>query len=634
MTISFAYRTLFCSAILGLSTLQIFAAQKERFFAYRSFWPEFRAMKNFSKIGVDTIAIMPSNTVNSLGEPYCKYPVFWRGKNAYDWNAFDKQFDDVIAANPNAKIICIVDLNSPPWLARVLSFGHAFDSDSFSMLSNSVNCREWRRETEQFLKDYLDRTEKKYGDRIAAYMLACGHTDEWLDYAIGGASRCKLAAFNAWQRKNGKKPTDIPALSKIHNASFENILRDPSKESDVLDFAAFANQSVGDAMIGFAKTARSKISPDKQIGSFFGYVHRAPFDGHYDYKRVFESEYFDFFVSPGNYPLRAMGEGSGFMSTNATRERLGKGWLHEIDHRTHTFNHQLSEYVRIKNVGNWETQEEDTAGLKREFSLATINHTSLWCFDMWGGVYDTPETLETVKRGAEIWRKFAKDTSPSKAEIAVIYDTASASLLNQRGDTAKYRTAIHAAFTKIGAPIETFAFEDIGKCDLSKYRLVVFPHLFVLTPERRALLGKYVLRDGKTVLTSYAPAICDGENLDVSRVKNFTGFDYGAKGVNTKQMDGWNSVYIHDPQKLSAADARKIAERAGVRFYVDENVPVYANEKLLCIHVKVGGKKTVRLDGKYEKVVELYSGKVVAENADSFVYEFNSPDTALFELQK
>ena len=153
---------------------------------------------------------------------------------------------------------------------------------------------------------------------------------------------------------------------------------------------------------------------------------------------------------------------------------------------------------------------------------------------------------------------------------------------------------------------------------------------FDAAPGKPVLLDKFL----EDAIELDVDAICDGENLDVSRVKNFTGFDYGAKGVNTKQMDGWNSVYIHDPQKLSAADARKIAERAGVRFYVDENVPVYANEKLLCIHVKDGGKKTVRLDGKYEKVVELYSGKVVAENADSFVYEFNSPDTALFELQK
>lgn len=31
-------------------------------------------------------------------------------------------------------------------------------------------------------------------------------------------------------------------------------------------------------------------------------------------------------------------------------------------------------------------------------------------------------------------------------------------------------------------------------------------------------------------------------------------------------------------------------------------------------------------------VKELYSGKTVVENADSFEYDFASPDTALFEI--
>lgn len=49
-------------------------ALQESFFAYRSFWPETGAMKQFADIGVDLYAVMPSNSFNSLGEPYCKFP--------------------------------------------------------------------------------------------------------------------------------------------------------------------------------------------------------------------------------------------------------------------------------------------------------------------------------------------------------------------------------------------------------------------------------------------------------------------------------------------------------------------------------------------------------------------------------
>ena len=65
-------------ALAAVSATTLFGEVKERFFAYRSFFAEFEAMKNFGGVGVNTITIMPSNTTNSLGEPYCQYPVFWR----------------------------------------------------------------------------------------------------------------------------------------------------------------------------------------------------------------------------------------------------------------------------------------------------------------------------------------------------------------------------------------------------------------------------------------------------------------------------------------------------------------------------------------------------------------------------
>ncbi len=48
------------------------------FFAYRSFWPEFGAMKQFKEAGVNTVCIVAANTQNSLGQPYSKYPPVWR----------------------------------------------------------------------------------------------------------------------------------------------------------------------------------------------------------------------------------------------------------------------------------------------------------------------------------------------------------------------------------------------------------------------------------------------------------------------------------------------------------------------------------------------------------------------------
>ena len=632
------YKCLISIACATASILSCNAAdntQKQRFFSYRSFLAEFDAMKDFAKKGVNTICIMPSNTTNSLGEPYCEYPPFWRGKDQYDWKTLDKQFTDVLKANPNAEIICIVDLNSPPWLMRKMSFGHSMDSDSFSMLSNSLSCPFWRSETTRFLKDYLSHLEEKFGDKIRAYMLACGHTDEWFSYDYGVASLCKINAFQKWQEKKKMKVRDVPAISRLYKASFENTLRDPQTEQDCVDFVNFINDVVADSMIDFAKIAKKIISKDKQLGAFFGYIHRNAMDGHLEYERVFACKDFDFIVSPAVYSTRLMGESSGTQSADGTRKRYGKGWLHEIDHDTHTFNHNLSPYVSIPNRSSWKNQAETDAGLKREFAVATIEHSSLWCFDMWGDVFKTSESLATVKRGREVWDKFSADTSKNVAEIAIFADPQSMRYVNQmRKGNVNHVSKVRDQISAIGVPTEIFSFNDIGNVDLSQYKVFIFPQTYMLTPERRAILDKHILKNGNVVITNYAPAIIDGEKLDVENVKKFTGFEYGSKGVCQKDMGGWKSVYVHDYKDITASLVRKLAKEAGVHFYVDELSPIRATENLLMVHVKDGGKKKISLKKKYSKVIELYTNKVVATNANEFEYDFASPDTALFQLEE
>lgn len=70
------------------------------FFSYRSFWPEFEAMKQFREAGVNTVCVFPANTDNSLGKPYSKYPPVWRWFDKYDFTSLNKQFDDVLVGKP------------------------------------------------------------------------------------------------------------------------------------------------------------------------------------------------------------------------------------------------------------------------------------------------------------------------------------------------------------------------------------------------------------------------------------------------------------------------------------------------------------------------------------------------------
>ena len=83
----------------------------------------------------------------------------------------DRQFDDILAANPNAEFVCIVDLNTPLWLARQLSSrGQSMECDSFTQLSNTVANPNWRKYVSEYLKKFLEHTEKKYGRKIKSYL--------------------------------------------------------------------------------------------------------------------------------------------------------------------------------------------------------------------------------------------------------------------------------------------------------------------------------------------------------------------------------------------------------------------------------------------------------------------------------
>ena len=198
----------------------------------------------------------------------------------------------------------MVDLNSPTWLARSLGMRGDGSFDSFIDLSNCLSSAAWRDATHKYLDDFLTHMEGRYGARVRAYVLACGQTDEWMDYCGERTSRAKNSAFVAWQRGKGLSPEPWPRTVAFDVASFENLVRDPVQERAVLSAQRFEQELIADGIIDFAKSTREKISADKEIGVFFGYIleltdWRAVGCGHLDYERVMASEYVDFFISPG-----------------------------------------------------------------------------------------------------------------------------------------------------------------------------------------------------------------------------------------------------------------------------------------------------------------------------------------------
>lgn len=607
-----------------------------QYFAYRSFWPEFEAIRNFAAVGINTVCVFPANTVNSLGEPYCKYPPNWLWFDSYDFAVIDRQISDIQAVNPQVEFLCMVDLNSPVWLARQLSLFHDDAGDSFTQLTQALCHPEWRKNTVRYLQNFLRYCEEHHAGVIKSYILACGHTDEWLDYTAGAAGPSKAKAYGQWRESNALPVADVPAANCLNKTSFDGLLHDPKSNRAVLDYWHFTNEVVSNTIADFAAEARKIVLHEAEIGVFFGYVidRSGPVaSGHADYERLLKCPDIDFFISPGTYRDREIGGGSGFLSVSGSERLAGKRHLHECDQRTHTYNRNLTRHVQL-NTPCWPDTQSDIAGMKREFALSVIKQNSLWWFDMWGGFYQEPELLENLAVMKKLWDRLTGMEYEAMEEVALIVDPDSLYYFDQTSPRQGDFT-LHARqqLNRLGAPYETYSLNDLPNiADLARYKLLIFSVPLEITPEKAAMLQRYVLNCRRTVLWLYAPGISDGNALDPAGIRQWAGVEYGTTGLNITPMGNWTAAYLHNPAELTPQMLKKLAKDAGVHLYGSNEQPVFANKNLLAIHTATGGEQLIELPCRPRRVTELFSGRVAAENTATFTWTFNAPDTVLFEF--
>lgn len=607
-----------------------------RAFAYRSFWPRDEDLADAAARGIDTVCLYPSNTHNSLGIPYSDHPPHWLHQGAYDWPALDRQFEQVIAANPRARILCMIDLNAPLWLVR-----YHFLDDPFLNLGRVSHHEKWRAETVRYLRDFLTHVEARYGDRIDAYMLSCGNTCEWQDHSQGSESVSRRAAWRSWSIARGHgDPVDIPAASVRDHVSHD-LLRDPQADALALRYGDFCRWQIGDTILHCAAEAQTILHHRVPLGMFYGYVLEHGVGtlinlGHLDFDRVFACEDLDFFTAPGTYGDRQIGGASGFMQPTRGLIARGKGFLHEIDHCTHTANtNPLGRLFGVEwgtfHKTDWSDEARSAAGLKREFALSLLNGASLWWFDMWNGWYAAPAIRDLIAHMKGIWDEHAGRIATG-AQIAVVVDSESALYLDQHDPRVQdiyYR--LRAALGRIGAPYDIISLADLGHLDLAPYRLVVFPALYAVDAGVRDRLDRHVLKDGRTVLWRDRPGVIADGRYDEAGVEALTGIPYAARS-GTRAMPGWTSV-LEPLAPWTTARLREVARQAGVHLYGETEEPVYAAEGFLAAHSASGGARTYRLPRRVARVRELFTGALVAEDVDAFTDTLAAPDTRLYRLE-
>ena len=145
---------------------------KQLWVTYRSFNKELERTGQFGAMGITNRCFFAANTINSYGEPYCEYPLIWKGFKRYDWSALDAQAGDLVKASPNARFMVMIDLNTPYWATR------RFWLDSYSDITHAACDPTWLARTKEWMLDFIAYAEKRWGDRIGCYILSGGGTSE------------------------------------------------------------------------------------------------------------------------------------------------------------------------------------------------------------------------------------------------------------------------------------------------------------------------------------------------------------------------------------------------------------------------------------------------------------------------
>jgi hypothetical protein len=665
---------------------------KNKYFAYRSFWPELDTMKKFRECGIDTFCFMVSNVTNSLGTPYTKYPPVWKWNNTYDLEAFDQQIGDILEAIPDARLMCMIDLNTPQWWTRYLgAFGVKYDS--FYELGKICASQTWRKDTSDYMQTLLQHAEKNYSNHITAYILGGGGATEWHDRSRGEESIYRLAAYQRWQLDQGKPPTDIPSRMIRDSGSYDfnttyvdpfsyyngidptgcysqlfpngvGLLRTPEKNREALEYWKFCNEFNADTAAFFMEKARDIIRPEAELGMFFGYGvgHWSMVSGgHLAYEQLLDSPDLDFLMAPIDYMGRGMGCGSTSMTVRETIRLKGKRMLQEMDQRTYTCNRKLADYCELADPlennaeevewqdatdskelakkfslasdGVWKNDTEIAAGMKRDTAFCLINDQSQWWFDMWGGFYQGEKVFSTLKQLKAIWDEQCKYPVQDVSEILMVKDPTNMYLLNDMdARCGMFHDKPLNALSTLGMPYTVCSFNDLEQLDMKRFKLVIFCHPFEITPKHSDVLDRLVLKGNRSVLWLYGPGIINNGKHDSGNVEKVCGTPFGTPGINKINRDDWMSIYVHNPEELSPEVLRSMAMDSGCHLYCSGLRPVCANDRLISVHTAIAETLKINLPRKFGKVTELYSGKSW-DNTDCVKLKSEGPDSFLLQLE-
>ena len=469
----------------------------------------------------------------------------------YNFRNLKRALDEIVAANPNAKILLRIRFYPPDWWRAKYPDDVMTTSEGNKCEFPCVSSKRYRDECVKVLSMFIDYCEQNYNKNIVGYHPGGGNSCEWF-YGNSWSTQhygYNKTAVDAWKKWVGKKYKTNEALQKAWNdpaARLDKVevptkgerdaalyLINPKTQEKLADYNYFLQDEMVDMVELLGRTIRKKV-PNKLSALFYGYacefggLHKGPANtGHYALWKIANSPNFDLLSGPVSYADRELGEPSYSMGAVETITRCGKIWFDEDDIRTHR---TPPTQQRVGSIGSELTNLRDTESvMQRDLARQAIRNNGCWWMDLSGtGWYDDPELWKLMTAADKFERDMIENPVAYDPEIAVIIDEQSV-YYGGASNTAKSTTVIlrtmRREIGRIAAPYGMYLFDDFAKGKKMSPKLAIFPTQYAMTARERNALREKTKDIGAIFV--WAPAYIDLEKNKFSRgaVEAATGFE-------------------------------------------------------------------------------------------------------------
>lgn len=441
----------------GVPTLFI-DGEPEPGVAYITYFRERADYEAFGRAGYRLFSIpvfFGDRTINPRSGIHPFEPGIFTRRGEADFSILDRQVQQVLDAVPDALIFPRVNMSVPGWWEDENPDECCFTGRNGGPRRSCFSSEKWRSATEAMLAKFLDYAEHApYADRLCAYMLADGTTEEWFGFDDRGS--------------------DGPAARAAYGKNAD--IDDPA-------YRRFLSRSAAGAITRFARFAKERTGHKKAIGCFYGYTFETPRweSNHHALRTIFASPDVDFLCTPDSYTARLTpGLAWPFMQPFASIKAAGKAYFCEYD--TRTFLSRFPAECRENSCEEgtyrepiWlgpDTEEKSRWILQLNMARQLAEGHSSWWFDMWGKFYDTPAMMEDMRRFRELVSESLADSERGGvAECAAWIDEEAFGRLGSGRDTVCREGRF--AICQSGVPFDLYELGDWEK-QFANYRAAVF----------------------------------------------------------------------------------------------------------------------------------------------------------------